>query len=227
MAAPSRSQPERRDPAHGFCGGGASRAPACGNSLSPRDRSCKQDLPPGPWPRLLVEKRNRPRRRDPSSAHGERGEKRLFARVTYALPTRPRSQTRPAPPKRSSESAAAEVERLTKLRDAAEKGSAEHRELCHSRVGRRVIPRPCAGSARRSRRHASRPEFPLRERGARRAAGSRVSRDSPRARRSSRASLVRLCAFQRTPLVVQRRDNEPGQHTGSLSLPTVKRAASG
>jgi hypothetical protein len=29
------------------------------------------------------------------------------------------------------ESAAAEVERLTRLRDAAEKGSAEHRELNH------------------------------------------------------------------------------------------------
>jgi hypothetical protein len=29
------------------------------------------------------------------------------------------------------ESAAAEVERLTKLRDAAEKGSADHRELNH------------------------------------------------------------------------------------------------
>jgi hypothetical protein len=32
---------------------------------------------------------------------------------------------------REQESAAAEVERLTKLRDAAEKGSAEHRELNH------------------------------------------------------------------------------------------------
>jgi hypothetical protein len=29
------------------------------------------------------------------------------------------------------ESAAAEVERLTRLRDAAKKGSAEHRELSH------------------------------------------------------------------------------------------------
>jgi hypothetical protein len=32
---------------------------------------------------------------------------------------------------REQESAAAEVERLTKLRDEAEKGSAEHRELNH------------------------------------------------------------------------------------------------
>jgi len=32
------------------------------------------------------------------------------------------------------ESAAAEVERLTALRDAAEKGSAEHRELNHQLI---------------------------------------------------------------------------------------------
>jgi hypothetical protein len=32
------------------------------------------------------------------------------------------------------ESAAAEVERLTKLRDAAKKGSAEHRELNHQLI---------------------------------------------------------------------------------------------
>ena len=32
---------------------------------------------------------------------------------------------------REQESAAAEVERLTRLRDAAEKGSEEHRELNH------------------------------------------------------------------------------------------------
>jgi hypothetical protein len=35
------------------------------------------------------------------------------------------------------ESAAAEVERLTKLRDAAEEGSAEHRELNHKLIGAR------------------------------------------------------------------------------------------
>jgi hypothetical protein len=35
---------------------------------------------------------------------------------------------------REQESAAADVERLTKLRDAAEKGSAEHRELNHALI---------------------------------------------------------------------------------------------
>jgi hypothetical protein len=34
----------------------------------------------------------------------------------------------------AAESAAAEVERLTKLRDAADKGSAEHRELNHELI---------------------------------------------------------------------------------------------
>jgi hypothetical protein len=38
---------------------------------------------------------------------------------------------------REQESAAAEVERLTRLRDAAEKGSAEHRELNHKLIGAR------------------------------------------------------------------------------------------
>jgi hypothetical protein len=35
---------------------------------------------------------------------------------------------------REQESAAAEVERLTRLRDAAERGSSEHRELNHELI---------------------------------------------------------------------------------------------
>ena len=49
------------------------------------------------------------------------------------------------------ESAAAEVERLTKLRDEAEKGSAEHRELNHRlmKARRRLYKTESGGRGRR------------------------------------------------------------------------------
>jgi hypothetical protein len=53
--------------------------------------------------------------------------------------------------RREHESAAAEVERLTRLRDAAVKGSAEHRELNHKliKARRRLLGIECRRRGRR------------------------------------------------------------------------------